>query len=1093
MNFIKRHSLLLVIIFLASFVFGNNVLAGFGDTLGAHILDALSTLVYVFVMMVGKLIGLMITVFVEVIQYNNFGNEALVLTGWEIIRDLCNMGFVVILLVIAIASILQIDTYGYKNRLFKIMMMAVLINFSKLFTLLLIDISQYVMLEFAAGIKSVGAGNFIDVLNINTFLNTNISEEFAATKDKDAVSFFSIAVSIILAGVVSVVALFVIAALTIIIIIRIVALWVLIIFSPIAYLLAFSPFGQRYSSQWWGKFTSYCVTGPVMVFLVWLSLASLKATTNSLFGEMASTEGGKVGLAAIGSPSMMGSFLFACIMLLASLKVASELGGMAASVASKASGSLRSWGNKALDMTKKAPGKTADAINRKILNPLGVPDLNLARRIPQFKQVFAEKKQREILDMQDRANAKFAGREGIGGQLGRIAYGTSNLDQSFQGFMGAKSIAKAFGTSRVFGKPSAAYGDDVKKLQAKIKENKDEKAKIVSQDDFVPELDKLDQSLANIATALKIKNEEKQTKDNEIQKLTKKMEATPNLEDKISINKEIKGLENDKLNIDAEISNLTIDADNITIERDKKDEERRQAPDVVTANKQRAEIDQTIQVLTEERDRAVTSQRNATVDTSAVERMKVKKINEKISEIEQDKTISPMTLLHDFAKAHSDGKKIDSAALLEVLGKKNELRRVARQYGYDMKPGLSEADIEAIRNSNKSETEKEKEIKAGLGFNNFMMDFFGEGGNGINGLKMDNEAILNLQDNIVGAMESAGDYSVSKTVKVNKDTGKHEQVFGEEQAELAYVKMNKKGASQVFLRGIQPGFLGNENKNGDLDVHTAGLTYMTSYYKQIKDSLDSGNFSTDTAAKIATESNKKKLMEAMILLPEKERGEYKQMIESLMEFGKRSGGGVNALKNRISAMHAITDTETQNTNKTSKKKVKNPTPIAGGVYQPPIPNYAPLATPEDRREIINNFNSTVNNYINDKGQVSVGNNPEQIINKLRDAMSKITSSESYDIIKSIKEQGVDLEKQIQQGMRDKTNVKPLQNKLNKNNFIYQSLQDIKGLTKKTQDSSSSDSSTSKNTNESVGNKDDNSVPIAKVRPTDIFDDEDDSI
>ena len=317
------------------------------DTFLLHVLDVISFILYYIVGFIGELIGLVISIFTKVIVYNGFLNEEPVILGWTIVRDLCNMGFVVILLIIAIASILQIESYGYKNRLFKILIMAVLINFSKMFTGLLIDASQYVMLEFAVGINSIGGGNFMDVLQINTLLSTNFSQNFDGRTlgDNTNISLADLFVTVILAFVVALVALVVVTALTIVVIIRIVALWILIILSPVAYLVAFSPVGSKYSSQWWSKFSQWTVTGPVMLFFVWLSLSTLKGVMDSAF----SFEGGpSVGIADIGSTAVMGSFLLAIVFLMASLMVAQQLGGIAGKVAGGAYSAITNRAQKTL-------------------------------------------------------------------------------------------------------------------------------------------------------------------------------------------------------------------------------------------------------------------------------------------------------------------------------------------------------------------------------------------------------------------------------------------------------------------------------------------------------------------------------------------------------------------------------------------------------------------------------------------------------------------------------------------------------------------------------------------------------------------------
>lgn len=53
-----------------------------------------------------------------------------VLIGWRITRDIANLGFVLGIIVIAFATIVRSETYGIKKTLFKLIVIAVLINFS---------------------------------------------------------------------------------------------------------------------------------------------------------------------------------------------------------------------------------------------------------------------------------------------------------------------------------------------------------------------------------------------------------------------------------------------------------------------------------------------------------------------------------------------------------------------------------------------------------------------------------------------------------------------------------------------------------------------------------------------------------------------------------------------------------------------------------------------------------------------------------------------------------------------------------------------------------------------------------------------------
>lgn len=77
----------------------------------------------------------------------NAGNGPIYL-GWAAIRDLINVGFIFILLYMAIKTILNDDEYGVKKVIPKIVIAALLLNFSLFFTKAAIDLSNLVALQF---------------------------------------------------------------------------------------------------------------------------------------------------------------------------------------------------------------------------------------------------------------------------------------------------------------------------------------------------------------------------------------------------------------------------------------------------------------------------------------------------------------------------------------------------------------------------------------------------------------------------------------------------------------------------------------------------------------------------------------------------------------------------------------------------------------------------------------------------------------------------------------------------------------------------------------------------------------------------------
>src|SRR3989344_1117634 len=98
----------------------------------------------------GVALSWVVRVFGSVIVYNDFSNESVINLGWSVLRDVGNMFFIIVLLVIAIGTIVKSSRYGYQQNLRRLVLMAVLINFSKTITLFFIELSQAVTLYFVS-------------------------------------------------------------------------------------------------------------------------------------------------------------------------------------------------------------------------------------------------------------------------------------------------------------------------------------------------------------------------------------------------------------------------------------------------------------------------------------------------------------------------------------------------------------------------------------------------------------------------------------------------------------------------------------------------------------------------------------------------------------------------------------------------------------------------------------------------------------------------------------------------------------------------------------------------------------------------------
>lgn len=366
---------LFVIINIGVFGFAQGVYAaGPGlDTVGQKLVEGLGALIGLVIQLIGKMVALLLYVLMAVAQYNDFIYSTAVSKGWSIVRDICNMFFVLVLLAIAAGTILQQEKYHYSKTLPKLILMAILINFSKTICGLLIDFSQVVMMTFVGAFSAAGPGNFMAALGVQNLLKMTEVGTDPATSG-------SIFISLLLAVVFLLVALVVVGVITVQLIIRIVALWFLVALSPFAFFLSSLPQGEKYATKWWEQFTNYVLLGPVLAFFLWISLAvtqhAADGKTNAsdiqihreLGKKDANTEywpdankdpnakGLSVGDSVAGTVPGVAGFLLGIIMLLGSLVAAQQLASVGGGMAK---GAMSMMGNVATGKTGPTPMRWA--------------------------------------------------------------------------------------------------------------------------------------------------------------------------------------------------------------------------------------------------------------------------------------------------------------------------------------------------------------------------------------------------------------------------------------------------------------------------------------------------------------------------------------------------------------------------------------------------------------------------------------------------------------------------------------------------------------------------------------------------------------
>lgn len=326
----------------------------------------------------GYILIFLIELLINVVQYNNFVKATPVQIGWPLIRDTVNMFFIVVVLVSAFATIIGYPKdFNYKQVLPKLLVMAILINFSKTLIGLLIDFSQVIVLTFVNGFKQAAGGNFVSALGIAKIMRltatTGTIEESADgitlnisnanSTGMQPWSLMSILVSAIFAIWIISISISLILIMLIFFLARIIMLWFLLITSPVAF-FAWSLPGQlknalgSFTNEWWSRLSSALVGGPTMAFFLWLSLAMAqrqadlvgptgiydpaKVSTEVTQFQQSTKQSGQVTPSEFGNPNVFATFIIMVAFMLVGVQTSVKFASSVAPGTEKLVGALGS-------------------------------------------------------------------------------------------------------------------------------------------------------------------------------------------------------------------------------------------------------------------------------------------------------------------------------------------------------------------------------------------------------------------------------------------------------------------------------------------------------------------------------------------------------------------------------------------------------------------------------------------------------------------------------------------------------------------------------------------------------------------------------
>jgi len=304
---------------------GGSSLVTFLNEIVAFVLASIQQLIYgIFFLLVSPVI-------VAVLGIHAYQDTfvAVIYSGWETIRNLCDIFFIVALIVIAMATLFRVESYKARHLLVQLIIAALMINFSLVIGQSILAVADTVQAQFlpadaasvnALAYKLMTTNNSSLMIYLQGQQNANASATNSGIIGGLVASVFWVALSLGSLAVFGAIAAF--------LVIRVIALWLLLMISPVAYAVGVLPSTAHYRDEWWKNFLKYAFFTPIMAFF--LNIAALMATNATVNSQLqtaannATIFNGQNGLASL--IVTLGSNILLLVFLIASLKVADLAG-----------------------------------------------------------------------------------------------------------------------------------------------------------------------------------------------------------------------------------------------------------------------------------------------------------------------------------------------------------------------------------------------------------------------------------------------------------------------------------------------------------------------------------------------------------------------------------------------------------------------------------------------------------------------------------------------------------------------------------------------------------------------------------------------
>jgi|GEM_PF-1544350 len=272
---------------------------------------------------------------------------------WSLIRDICNLAFIFGFIYVGIYTIIDPEKADTKRFLSRIIIGALLINFSLFFTKIVIDFSNFSsVVIYTAMVESPETstitGKIVSQLGLTTLYASPGAQILADIGSGKSIWFF------IMGAIFLLVAAFVFFAASFLLVTRFVALVLIMVASPVLFAATVFPKTKSYADDIWKKLFSYAFFAPVYLLLTLITIKLMDAlgvssTQDKFVNALTDTSGTAF--------SVILNFVVIIFFLVSSLTIAKRMGIEGGEMAVSAGKAIR--------------GKVQGAIGRNTVGRLG--------------------------------------------------------------------------------------------------------------------------------------------------------------------------------------------------------------------------------------------------------------------------------------------------------------------------------------------------------------------------------------------------------------------------------------------------------------------------------------------------------------------------------------------------------------------------------------------------------------------------------------------------------------------------------------------------------------------------------------------------